>query len=397
MVIVLAKKPTLTKTKTRIANDTSKNFAKLLSEASLFDLLSNISNSNYFDVVVSTDTLDDLGWFEKCFNVNGFAVNNDGNLDKGGVIYKSFRTAFNEYLYKKVVLMPMDRPFIKVDDLISAFSRLDSNRFVLGPEMNGGVYLIGMTASEAKKDYFSNVRWSTKDSFNDLISNMGRNNCYVLKLSSDFNTFQDILNYRDLIKMSCPKLYDLLYRNGYYISDEKRYVNFDDLNICIPTVSAIIERKHNNKDEVLIQTRYKPSIDPDYSGLLEIPSGIVGKYESAKNAIIREVEEETGLKVSTNNDIVGYKNKNGVIVINEPFLYSQQIKGGRSYINLSFLCKLTGNAKGDILLENIHETRNLRWVTVDELAELFQKPEGFFPLIIPTIAKYLDKKNVIRK
>ncbi len=395
LVVVLMKKPTIEKTKTRIAKDTSKNFAKLLAEASISDLLNNISNSNYFDIIISTDTLDDLSWFEKNYNINGFSVNNKKETNKGMVINKSFKIAVNEHKYKKIILIPMDLPFINVNDLITAFSRLENNNFVLGPETNGGIYLVGMIASQIKKNVFKNIRWSTKNSFNDLLSNIGRNNCYILQLSNDINTFQDILNHKNMIKMSCPKLYDLLYRNGYYISDRKKYINFDDLDICIPTVSAIIERKYKNTYQILIQTRYKPSIDPEYSGLLEIPSGIINKYESARTAIIREVFEETGLDIVTKNDKTTYKNdEKDIIINNEPFLYSQQIKGGRSYINLSFLCKLKSDDKKNKLLENIHETRNLHWVTITELKKLLKNPKEFFPIVVPSLIKYLNSKNV---
>ena len=67
--------------------------------------------------------------------------------------------------------------------------------------------------------------------------------------------------------------------------------------INIPIVSAIIERKHNGKTEVLIQTRWKPDRDPEYSGTIEIPAGWIDRYESVYDALRREVGEETGLGV----------------------------------------------------------------------------------------------------
>ena len=47
----------------------------------------------------------------------------------------------------------------------------------------------------------------------------------------------------------------------------------DKLNACFPVISAIIEREHNKETEILVQTRWKPERDPEYSGTLEIPSG----------------------------------------------------------------------------------------------------------------------------
>lgn len=42
--------------------------------------------------------------------------------------------------------------------------------------------------------------------------------------------------------------------------------------INISVVSAIVERNHNGKTEVLVQTRWKPDKDPEYAGTLEIPA-----------------------------------------------------------------------------------------------------------------------------
>jgi 8-oxo-dGTP pyrophosphatase MutT (NUDIX family) len=55
-----------------------------------------------------------------------------------------------------------------------------------------------------------------------------------------------------------------------------------DLNV--PVVSAIIERERGGEIEVLIQTRWKPDSDPEYSGTLEIPAGGIHAYESIYDA-----------------------------------------------------------------------------------------------------------------
>src|SRR5574341_2340059 len=70
------------------------------------------------------------------------------------------------------------------------------------------------------------------------------------------------------------------------------------LDVNVPIVSAIIEREHNRKKKILVQTRWKPDRDPLYSGTLEIPAGGMQVYENVYDAVKREVLEETGLRVT---------------------------------------------------------------------------------------------------
>jgi 8-oxo-dGTP pyrophosphatase MutT (NUDIX family) len=64
--------------------------------------------------------------------------------------------------------------------------------------------------------------------------------------------------------------------------------NSTDLNMCIPVVGAIIERVHNGETEVLVQTRWKPERDPEYSGTLEMPVGWIDKYENVYDGLMRK-------------------------------------------------------------------------------------------------------------
>ncbi len=76
---------------------------------------------------------------------------------------------------------------------------------------------------------------------------------------------------------------------------QKRLIELN-MNACI--VSAIVEREHCGVIEILLQTRWKPNRDPEYSGSLEIPAGGVDAYENIYSAVRSEVLEETGLEVT---------------------------------------------------------------------------------------------------
>lgn len=397
VVIVLAKKPALGKVKTRIAKDTSNSFAYKLSIACLEDLLNNLDNSNYFDFVMGTDTYEDLEWYERTYNISGFTINIDPESNLSEKMKFVFNHLSSVYEYEKIILIPMDMPFIQAEEIISAFSRLDKASYILGPETNGGVYLIGMNSKSFKRKLFDNIAWSTPHSFDNLIRNFSFKNTFKLKLKDDINAFQDILINRDQIKLYCPKLFDLLQREGYYIEHAGRYVDYDSIDICLPTISAIIERNNKGKTEILLQTRNKPTIDPIYSNLFEIPSGLIKRYEDAFSAVIREVKEETGLDVVFTTELSRQfsfeGDKNDSVLGYSPFYVSQQIKGGRAYLNLGFVCSLRETNSSPI--ENKYETKNPHWVTLEKLEEMLKnEPNKFFLLNIPILQKYIDfKKN----
>lgn len=395
VVVILAKKPKYGKIKTRIAKDTSNKFAINLANNSIKDLVNNLKNSNLYDLVVATDSIEDCNWFKKKYSLNSIHIQDDPT--RSGLSFKMkyvFKKLLKEYNYQKTVLIPMDLPFIQSEEIVFAFNQLSKHDYVLGPETNGGMYLIGIKKNTLKKNLFSDVAWSTSKSFSTIKRNFG-SNTYVLKLKDDINGFQDILNNRNIIKLFCPNLYKLLSQEGYYLSDSDKYIDFDFLNICIPTVSIIIEKEINNKTHILIQTRHKPSIDPIYSGTFEIPSGIVEKYETVLDAAKREVKEETGLDIKLiSKNINVYRGSRDDIVINniEPFCVTQQIKGGRSYLNLAYICCV--NNKNVKLVENINETKNPHWVNLKQLDHLLNhQKSNLFLLNLPVLKKYLDYKN----
>lgn len=398
VVIIFAKKPELGKVKTRIAEETSTKFAYEFSKICFIDLINKISNSDYYDLIIGVDNLNELLWFEKQFMLEGIVVKwKDGKTKQetqSNKFENIFSTLFskNRYNYQKAILIPMDIPFITEENLITVFARLDQKNFVFGPEINGGVYLIGIKASY-RKGIFKEVRWSTSHSFEDLVKNCGKENTFSLKLKNDLNLPEDILKLRDEIYHNCPRLYEFLERNGYYLPMQNRYINFDDLSICIPVVSNIIQRKSRKKIEVLIQTRYKPTTDPKNTGKLEIPSGLIKKYELAQNAAIRETKEETGIIVEISNDqkVIDYtRQKNGdIVAVYKPFCCHQQLKGGRSYISIGFI----SNYIGGELSEAFRENKDPKWISLNKIKKIVdKKPEKIFSLSLPILKEYLKYK-----
>lgn len=404
LVIIFAKKPELGKTKTRIAAETSFSFALEFTIACFSDLLNKIRGSNFYDLVVATDSHEDAAWFEKKFNVQCFPIENSHKIERISDKFNYlFGTLTKKFKYKKIVLIPMDMPFLTEEEIIMAFVQMDNYRYVVGPETDGGVYLIGIKQPYLD-DVFENVPWSTPNSCNKLVDNMTQNSyknkeefCYKLKYKTDLNTFQLVLGLKEEIALNCPNLFLLLDRNGYYIPNENRFVDYDSLSIRVPIVACLVERikTNNEKVELLIQTRNKPAIDKTHSGLIEIPGGLMDKYCPVEEMAIKEVFEETGVKC----EIIGFtpngeRKRQGELssLTARPFCCVQQIEGNRLYFGVVYLARyISGKPR-----ENAKETKDPRWVPILKLKDLVEKkPKSIFSLYLPVLKNYLNfRQNV---
>lgn len=158
----------------------------------------------------------------------------------------------------------------------------------------------------------------------------------------------------------------------------------------IPVVSAIIEREKDGETEVLIQTRWKPERDPQYSGTFEIPAGWIDKYENVYDALKREVLEETGLKViKITPDIktkVHSPKDDGAFAF-VPFCAQQQLRGGKPWVGFVFLCEVEDTEP----VAQADEAKDVHWVKKSELKRMFeQTPEKFFTLQLGVLDFYFN-------
>lgn len=169
-----------------------------------------------------------------------------------------------------------------------------------------------------------------------------------------------------------------------------------DHTYCIPYVGGIIERDNNGAKEVFIQTRWKPTRDPLYSGTLEFPAGVLDiPFENVFEALKREIKEETGLKLKSitgesKTDVFSPKGTDASFGF-KPFCCTQQLKEGKPWVGFTFICEVED---GDIVSQE-DEAKDGKWIQVSELHALFvANPEKFFALQISAWEYYfkaLDK------
>lgn len=157
-------------------------------------------------------------------------------------------------------------------------------------------------------------------------------------------------------------------------------------------VSAILLKKQDNVFEVFLQTRWKPKISPTYSGMIEIPAGVIDAYENVYDALKREIKEETNLDiVKIIGDYQGNilePRKNDKAFVFKPFICQQVLEtnNGLPWIGFVFLCKVEGEAR-----INKNEAKDPKWVSIKELEKIIKKDaKSIFPLQLPVLKYFVE-------
>ena len=158
-----------------------------------------------------------------------------------------------------------------------------------------------------------------------------------------------------------------------------------------PVVTAIIEKEEDGQRKIYLHTRWKPSVSPRYSGLLELPVGGIDGYENVYDAIAREVKEETGLELTRIIDDwrseIDENQPGDTGHVFRPFLCHQVLKttDGLPWLGFVFRCEAVGEVR---VAED--EAKDPRWVTLSELeAILVTTPEKIFPLHFGVLNYYV--------
>ena len=97
---------------------------------------------------------------------------------------------------KSFILIGSDILGINQDIISQAFYHLKNHDMVIGPTEDGGFWLIGFSKKKKISYPFNNIRWSTSNTFKDLIANLDK-----IKISYKITTkLRDIDNKDDYCK-----------------------------------------------------------------------------------------------------------------------------------------------------------------------------------------------------
>ena len=197
LLIIFVKNPELGKAKTRLAAGIGKE-AALHVYKRLLERTKEISSGLSSDkVVFYNDFIDyqDL-WpndiYQKALQIAG---------DLGQKMEAAFRWAF-EVGYQKVCIIGSDCYDLTTEILETAFEKLENHNAVIGPSVDGGYYLLGMT--QLNSSVFKNKDWSTSSVFDSTIESfISKNlNYFQLEILNDIDTKEDLGDWAsDLINI----------------------------------------------------------------------------------------------------------------------------------------------------------------------------------------------------
>ena len=189
-LIVFAKRPLAGHAKTRLGEkigleESAGIYARFLYQ-SLFELVA----LDRADIIIelSLASSADVPYFRFAFPEFQISSQSGGNL--GQRFTKSFQKAFDQGA-TAVVVIGTDIPDLNRSILQSAFDALSENEVVIGPDLDGGYYLIGTRLRDAT--LFKNIDWSSERVFQQterLILAQGLTMFYLPTLS-DVDTDED--------------------------------------------------------------------------------------------------------------------------------------------------------------------------------------------------------------
>ncbi len=186
-IILFLKNYNKTKVKTRLAKDTSFQFAKNFYKNCIEDILITLNKCqfSYF-----------LFWYPFPIKkeINNFAQ--IGN-DLGERMYNALKKIFS-FGYNNAIIIGSDIPHIDIFLINKSFEYLQQNYdYVFGPSEDGGFYLIGTKNKKLTEKIFKSVQWSTNSVLKKTIENLKNNNLSFafLPILNDIDTLLDLKEF----------------------------------------------------------------------------------------------------------------------------------------------------------------------------------------------------------
>ena len=184
-IIIFTRNPELGKCKTRLANTIGDASAleiyKMLSQHTV-EITKDLKADKF---VFYSDSI----WKEDIWNLETFRKKLQMGEELGARMENAFADIF-EMGYEKAVIIGSDMYDLSQSDLEEAFSRLETQDFVIGPAEDGGYYLLGM--KQLNGSIFRNKNWGTKTVLKDTLKDLEKENVAQLKERNDIDTYDDI-------------------------------------------------------------------------------------------------------------------------------------------------------------------------------------------------------------
>jgi rSAM/selenodomain-associated transferase 1 len=164
ILALFAKQPVAGKVKTRLAADTSPQFAAEAATAFLLDLSKRLAVLPY-DLFLVFDPSESQDYFASQID-RRFTLTPQGDGNLGQRLSRFITSQFHAGV-ERVVIVGTDSPTLPTTFIDEAFEDLRKVDVVLGPAFDGGYYLLGCAGRTPP--IFEGISWSSRDVLTETI------------------------------------------------------------------------------------------------------------------------------------------------------------------------------------------------------------------------------------
>jgi rSAM/selenodomain-associated transferase 1 len=196
LLLVFTRNATLGRVKTRLAASIGDAEALKVHKALMQQTIDHTSQCTCDKVVYYSDAIDANDLFSK----NGFRQEVQSGKELGARMQGAFTAEFL-HGYTSIVIIGTDCPDLDEASISLAFKQLEVSDVVVGPALDGGYYLLGLSAMH--NELFEGITWSTPSVLTETIQIAER-----LSLSMAFTPEkQDIDTLEDLTSNDFGKVH----------------------------------------------------------------------------------------------------------------------------------------------------------------------------------------------
>lgn len=164
ILIIFVKYPEAGSVKTRLAQSIGEERAASLYRLFVELLLKRISDTS-FERLIFYSPAEKRGKLSGWLG-GGLRLFPQRGDNLGQRLSNAFQFAFREGA-RKVVIVGTDIPLLDKEVILTAFQRLEDSQCVIGPSLDGGYYLLGLSHFDAK--IFQNINWGTDKVLNETL------------------------------------------------------------------------------------------------------------------------------------------------------------------------------------------------------------------------------------
>ncbi|MCI0376062.1 MAG: TIGR04282 family arsenosugar biosynthesis glycosyltransferase [Gemmataceae bacterium] len=191
---IFAKRPEPGRVKTRLARQTSLQWAAQLAEAMLRDTLQRMRGAVVRRRILAFAPENALPWFQDLAEPT-YHLTPQGTGDLG----ERVRRYFSQFLTEsnRLVLIGSDSPTLPLEYVQRAFELLEEADIVLGPASDGGYYLIGCKARVPP--VFDGIVWGSAEVLEQTVRRLqeARSHYALLPTWYDVDTLDDLRRLRE--------------------------------------------------------------------------------------------------------------------------------------------------------------------------------------------------------